>query len=116
MQQIMSRDDNIIKITDAAARQIQQSIKPEEAKIVSLRLAVMRNADGSFHYAMGLDDQNYEDDLKLQSNTINLVVNSAMLSMIKNMTIDYVELEKGQYHFIFLNPNDPSYIPPADIS
>ena len=75
----------------------------------------MRNADGSFHYAMGIDDQNYEDDLKLQSNNINIVVNSAMLGMIKNMTLDYVELEKGQYNFIFLNPNDPSYVPPTDM-
>ena len=110
----MSRDDNIIKITDPAARQIRLSIKPEEAKTVSLRLAVMCKQDGSFHYAMGLDDQNHEDDLKLQSNDINIVVNSAMLGMIRNMTIDYVELEKGQYNFIFLNPNDPSYVPPSD--
>ncbi len=111
----MSRDDNIIKITDIAAQQIRKAIKPDEAKTVSLRLAVMRNADGSFHYAMGIDDQNYEDDLKLQSNNINIVVNSAMLGMIKNMTLDYVELEKGQYNFIFLNPNDPSYVPPTDM-
>ena len=110
----MSRDDNIIKVTDAAARQVDLAIKPQEKKVVSLRLAVMRKADGSFHYAMGLDDQNYEDDLKLQSNGINIVVNSAMLSMLRNMTIDYAELEKGQYHFIFLNPNDPSYVPPTD--
>ncbi len=111
----MSRDDKIIKITDVAAQQIQKSIKPEEAKTVNLRLAVMRNTDGSFHYAMGIDDQNYEDDIKLQSNNVNIVVNSAMLSMMINMTIDYVELEKGQYNFIFLNPNDPSYMPPADL-
>ena len=111
----MNKDDSIIiKITDAAAQQIRQSITTEEMKAMSLRLAVMRNADGSFHYAMGLDDQNYEDDLKLQSNNINIVVNSAMLSMLRNMTIDYVELEEGQYNFIFLNPNDPSYIPPSD--
>ncbi|MBC6414026.1 MAG: iron-sulfur cluster assembly accessory protein [Chromatiales bacterium] len=110
----MSRDDSTIKITDAAAHQIQQSLKPQEMKAMSLRLAIMRNTDGSFHYAMGLDDQNYEDDLKLQSNNINIVVNSAMLGMLRGMTIDYVELEKEQYKFIFLNPNDPSYIPPTD--
>ena len=110
----MSRDDDIIKITDAAARQMQQSLKAEEAKAVSIRLAVMRTPQGDFHYAMGLDEQNHEDDLKLQSNGINIVVNSAMLSMLRNMTIDYVELEKGQYKFIFLNPNDPSYVPPTD--
>lgn len=110
----MSRDDNVIKITDAAAAQIRQSIQSEEAKTLNLRLAVKRNTDGSFHYAMGLDDRNHEDDLKLQSNNINIVVNSAMLGMLKGMTLDYVELEKGQYRFIFLNPNDPSYVPPTD--
>ena len=30
------------------------------------------------------------------------------------MTIDYVELEPGSWQFIFLNPNDPSYVPPQD--
>lgn len=110
----MSRDDLIIKITDEAAVQIKLSTEQTGLEDSSLRIAVTRNADGSFHYAMGFDDQNYEDDLKLQSNNINLVVSSAMLSLLKDMTIDYVELEEGQHHFIFMNPNDPSYVPPKE--
>jgi len=108
------RDDKIINITEAAAAQIRESIKVHALESPSLRIAVMIRADGSFHYAMGFDEQNCEDDLKLQANTINIVVNSAMISMLKNMTLDYVELEKGQYSFIFMNPNDPSYQPPSE--
>jgi iron-sulfur cluster assembly protein len=26
--------------------------------------------------------------------------------------MDYVEMEPGQFHFIFLNPKDPNYQPP----
>ena len=28
------------------------------------------------------------------------------------MIIDFVELEPGKQEFIFLNPNDPAYVPP----
>ena len=108
----MSRDDLIIKITDAAAAQIKHCAQQSEVGDDPLRIAVRRDADGKFHYALGFDDQSFEDDLRLQSNQIVLVVSSAMLSLLKDMTIDYVELEKGQYHFIFMNPNDPAYVPP----
>jgi len=108
------RDDNIIKITDAAAAQIREAVKMHTMASPSLRIAVMIKGDGSFHYALGFDEQNHQDDLKLQANTINVVVNSAMISLLRNMTLDYVELEKGQYSFIFMNPNDPSYKPPSE--
>ena len=28
-------------------------------------------------------------------------------------TLDYVELEPGEPQFIFLNPKDPTYVPPS---
>ncbi len=28
-------------------------------------------------------------------------------------TLDYVELQPGQHHFIFMNPNDPDHAPPS---
>ena len=33
---------------------------------------------------------------------------------LKNCKLDYVELDKGQSEFIFLNANDPSYKAPQD--
>ena len=33
---------------------------------------------------------------------------------LKNCKLDYVEIEKNQPQFIFLNPNDPVYSPPNE--
>ena len=45
---------------------------------------------------------------------VDLVVSSGSKDLTDGMTIDYVELEPGKPEFIFLNPNDPSYVPPGD--
>jgi iron-sulfur cluster assembly protein len=33
--------------------------------------------------------------------------------LLDQATLDYVELESGQFHFIFLNPKDSGYHPPS---
>jgi iron-sulfur cluster assembly protein len=33
--------------------------------------------------------------------------------LLDDATLDFVELEDGQRQFIFLNPKDPSYVPPS---
>ncbi len=34
--------------------------------------------------------------------------------LLDQATMDYVEIEPGQFHFIFLNPKDPSYQAPTE--
>ena len=33
-------------------------------------------------------------------------------ALLNGTRLDFVEMEDGQMHFIFLNPNDPSYVEP----
>ena len=33
---------------------------------------------------------------------------------MEGATLDYVEIEPGDFNFIFMNPNDPSYVPPTE--
>ena len=33
--------------------------------------------------------------------------------LLEGTTLDYVELEPGEHQFIFMNPNDANYTPPA---
>ena len=79
---------------------------------LSLRIAIVRKPDRSFHYGMGFDDASHPDDLAYTSAGIRVVVSSGSLMLAKNMTIDFVEIEKGQFGFIFLNPNDPAHAVP----
>ncbi len=104
----------MITLTEAAAKQIQLSAHQGQMKGMPLRLAAKRNPDNSLHYAMGFDDVSREKDHKFSSEGIDIVVADSSAGLLKDTIVDYVELEPGKFHFIFLNPNDPNYVPPQD--
>ena len=111
----MSKSETI-KITPAAAQQIKRSAKEGNMEDLAMRIAATRNPDGSIHYAMGFDDSVHENDTRLTSSEINLVIAPHSIDLLSGVTIDYVEMDADTYQFIFLNPNDPNYIPPTDTS
>ena len=102
----------MIKLTDAAVEQIISSAEQGEMQSIPLRIAIKQQDDGSFHYAMGFDEQRLPGDVFVNIANINLVVSETSKDLVEGMTIDYVELEAGKPEFIFLNPNDPTYVPP----
>lgn len=103
----------MIKLTPAAARQITQSAIDGKMEGLALRVSARRDADNQFHYGMGFDDQQREDDIGFESEGVSMVVAAPSAPLVKDMTIDYVEWENGDHRFIFMNPNDPAYVPPG---
>ena len=103
----------MISITPAAAKQISASATEGDMHDLSLRIAAKRNPDGSIHYAMGFDDQQIEGDLRITSGGINVIISEISKTLLEGTTLDYVELEPGELQFIFMNPNDSNYTPPA---
>jgi iron-sulfur cluster assembly protein len=102
----------MIKLTDAAVKQILLSVEQGKMQATPLRVAIKEQDDGSFHYAMGFDEQRLPGDVFVNIEDISLVVSETSKDLAEGMTIDYVELEAGKQEFIFLNPNDPTYRPP----
>jgi len=102
----------MIKLTDTAVEQIISSAEQGDMQSIPLRIAIKQQDDGSFHYAMGFDEQRLPGDVFVNIANINLVVSETSKVLVDGMTIDYVELEAGKPEFIFLNPNDPTYVPP----
>ena len=103
----------MIKVTNEAAKQIQLSAQQGKTENLALRIAATKNDDGSFHYGIGFDE-NKEDDVTITSEGIKIVVSALSADLLKNTTLDFVELEPGKKQFIFMNPNDPGYTPPTD--
>ena len=103
----------MIKLTPNAARQIREAAKQGKMEGLALRLAAVRKADNSLHYGMGFDDAQLEDDKIFHCEGVDVVVAGSSVELLNGTTVDYVELEAGQHRFIFLNPNDPNYSPPA---
>lgn len=100
-----------IELTKAAAQQIQKSAQEGEMEGLALRIAAKRKPDGGIEYAMGFDEGN-DADSRTESHGVSVLIAPTSADLVAGMTLDYVEIEPGQPSFIFLNPNDPHYVPP----
>jgi len=105
-------DFYMITLTSKAVKQMELSAEQGDMQRVPVRIAIQEQEDGSFHYAMGYDKQRLPGDVFINVEEVSLVVAKKSQELAEGMTIDYVELEPGKYEFIFLNPNDPTYVAP----
>ena len=62
---------------------------------------------------MGFDEI-ARDDVLVNARGVDVVLRNDDKELLNGMTLDYVELEPGDFQFIFLNPNDPSFQPPSE--
>lgn len=100
-----------IKITESAAQQIAVAAKQGEMPGLALRIAARRRTDGSIDYVMGFDEP-AETDSRVDAFGVTVVVAPTSTELVDGMTLDFVEMEPGRSDFIFLNPNDPHFVPP----
>jgi iron-sulfur cluster assembly protein len=101
----------MITVTPQAAEQIAKSAAHAGAGEVSLRLAARLDDKGVIEYGMGLDDT-AEGDTKVAANGIILLISPGSVELLTGATLDYVEINPGEWRFIFINPNDPSHKAP----
>ena len=101
----------MIKVTKAAADQIIIAAKEGKMEGMALRLAVKKDDNNAFEYGMGFDDTS-EEDIEIKDQGVTIIFSPSNLELLKDMTIDYVEVEENKPQFIFLNPNDPNFVPP----
>lgn len=104
---------SLIHLSERAVQRIRGQMPDGEGE-TALRLAAQRLENGDFHYAMGFDGESRAGDLREVVEEIPVVVDAESTPLVRGMTVDFVEIEPGQERFIFLNPNDPAYIPPGD--
>ncbi len=100
----------IFDISDNACEQILKSAKDSNSENWPLRIGVSVDSSGKFNYLMGFD-QSKEEDLRLKIHNIEIIISPDSMMNLKNCVLDYVELEKNNFQFIFINPNDPNYSP-----
>lgn len=95
----------MIKVTAPAAEQIRQAAVQSDVEGLFLRIAARRDVDGSIQYAMGFDEQK-EDDMLVDTEGITVIVSPAYEKLLSGAVLDFVELNPGDFRFIFINPND----------
>ncbi len=99
----------MITVTSQAAEQIARSAAQTGGGC--LRLAARLGEKGLIEYGMGFDEKG-EGDAEFVSNDITILVSPGSVELLAGATLDYVELNPGEWRFIFLNPNDPSHKAP----
>jgi len=91
-------------VTPQAAEQIKSAAQQGEvAAEPTLRIAARSLPDGSIDYGMGFDEQR-EFDFELVSHGVNILIGPSSRALLEGVTLDFVELEPGQFHFIFIPP------------
>lgn len=103
----------MFKVTKAAASQIRESAHKGDAEELALRVAATRKPDGAIEYQMGFDEVGVEDVL-LNSRGVDVVFANSLKELLNGVVLDYVEIEPGEFRFIFLNPNDPHFRSPNE--
>ncbi|BAN36505.1 HesB/YadR/YfhF-family protein [Sulfuricella denitrificans skB26] len=95
----------MITVTAKAAEQIHQAATQSEAEGMFLRIAARRGMDGTIQYGMGFDEQS-EEDMMVNSEGVTVIVSPDNLNLLNGAVLDFVELDPGDFRFIFINPND----------
>jgi iron-sulfur cluster assembly protein len=96
----------MITITPAAAEKIRQAVAAAEAGTPLLRVAVQQLADGTLDYGMGFDHER-PGDAFIEIDGIMVVVAPPSRELIEGTRIDFVEIEPGEFRFIFAAPEFP---------
>ncbi|MBL1278326.1 MAG: iron-sulfur cluster assembly accessory protein [Ectothiorhodospiraceae bacterium] len=104
---------DIITFSPLAIDVIKKNLKESEHGALAFRIAAKTTADESVEYGIGFDEPK-EDDVLLEEAGFKAIVSPDCVELLNGTHIDYVEIEAGQHHFIFLNPNDPNYKPPTE--
>ncbi len=102
----------MFKVTPQAARQVKVAAEQGGTTGMALRLAAQQRPDGSIDYRMGFDEAT-EDDIRFSSEGVQIVIAPEYVPLLDSATLDFVELQAGDPQFIFLNPKDPTYVPPG---
>ena len=96
----------MISITPAAAERIRQAVAAAAAETPLLRVAVRQLADGTLDYGMGFDHER-PGDAFVEIDGIMVVVAPPSRELIEGTRIDFVEIEPGEFRFIFAAPGAP---------
>lgn len=100
----------MITVTAEAAKQIRLAAEQGGMEELVLRLAARPVTNGGLEYGMGFDEP-HDDDMSFTSEGVEVVFEPQYGPLLTGTVIDFVEIEPGQFHFIFMNPNDPNYAP-----
>ena len=96
----------MVSVTPSAAQQIRLAAADSGADGMSLRIAAHYDAAArELQYGIGFDEAR-EGDQSIETAGVTLLVSPLSRDAVANLTIDYVEVEPGDFRFVFLHPDE----------
>ena len=89
-------------LTAAAAARIRQSAVEGGMADLALRVAARQESDGSISYGMGFDEPGEGEQPSLQAEGVTVLIATASRPLLQDTQLDFVELEPGEFNFIFV--------------
>ncbi|OED41905.1 hypothetical protein AB833_08705 [Chromatiales bacterium (ex Bugula neritina AB1)] len=102
----------MFKVSKAAAVELKRSMAHHDFDDMPIRIAAQKSADGSIEYQMGFDEAGPGDTM-VASSGIDVVIANDHKPLLAGTELNYVTTDDGEKNFIFLNPNDPTFVQPS---
>jgi len=96
--------DALVNFTEAAARKVRELLDEEDNAQQMLRVFVSGGGCSGFQYGFKFDDSLDEDDTRVETLGVTLVVDPMSLQYLVGADIDYKETVEGA-QFVIRNPN-----------
>ena len=103
----------MFRVSKEAVAELKKSMTHHDFDDMPLRIAAQKNTEGEIEYQMGFDEAGPGDTM-IGCRGIDVIIANQHKSILQGTKLDYVEMDDGKKHFIFLNPNDPSFVEPSD--
>ncbi|MGP8337339.1 MAG: HesB/IscA family protein [Methanosarcinaceae archaeon] len=94
----------MVEITETAAYELKSLLESEEKQDYSLRIFIAGMGCSGIQYGLTLDNESKEDDVKVSSNDVNIVMGKDVSDALIEAKVDYINTEYGK-GFIIDNPN-----------
>lgn len=99
-------------LTPAAATRILDSAAQSDAVGMALRVAAKFDEDGQLAFGLGFDDER-EHDLSFECEGLTVLIAPPSRELLEGMLLDFVEVEPGEWQFIFMQSGAPGACPPS---
>jgi iron-sulfur cluster assembly protein len=99
-------------LTPAAAIRILDSAQQSDAIGMALRVAAKIEEDGQLTFGLGFDDER-EHDLSYECEGLTVLIAPPSRELLEGMLLDFVEVEAGDWQFVFLQTEAPGSCPPS---
>ena len=102
----------MFSLPTAAATEVLAEAQRSDAAGMALRVAARKIEDGSIEYGIGFDEVR-EGDQPREFDGLTVLVGSPSQALLADTVLDYVEVEPGQFGFVFIPPVEPCSVDPT---